>query len=52
MEHAEEEFCGLNNGVGFVIGGQDAKRGAFPFMALLGYRGEGPSINTSPRMPV
>ncbi len=34
-----EEYCGLNNGVGFILGGQDAKRGAFPFVALLGYRG-------------
>ena len=47
VEHEEEEFCGLNNGVGFVVGGQDAKRGAFPFVALLGYRGEEPSIDTS-----
>ncbi len=35
-----EEYCGLNNGVGFILGGQDAKRGAFPFVALLGYRGK------------
>ena len=35
-----DEFCGLNNGVGFILGGQDSKRGAFPFVALLGYRGE------------
>jgi hypothetical protein len=38
-DNDNEEYCGLNNGVGFILGGQDAKRGAFPFVALLGYRG-------------
>jgi len=36
----EEELCGFNNGVGFIVGGQDAKRGAFPFVAILGYKGK------------
>ena len=29
--------CGVDTSSGFVTGGQDAKRGQFPFAALLGY---------------
>ena len=31
-------MCGVRLASGFILGGQDAKRGEFPFIAALGYR--------------
>ena len=32
--------CGLSLDTGFIIGGSQANRGEFPFIALLGYKGQ------------
>ncbi len=34
---AGDPECGFDVSSGFVVGGKDAKRGEFPFMALIGY---------------
>jgi secreted trypsin-like serine protease len=34
----EGNSCGLATDTGFIVGGQDAKRGAYPFVALLAAR--------------
>ena len=31
-------MCGVRVATGFILGGKDAKRGEFPFIAALGYR--------------
>ena len=31
-------MCGVRLATGFILGGQDAKRGEFPFIAALGYK--------------
>jgi hypothetical protein len=31
-------MCGVRLASGFILGGQDAKRGDFPFIAALGYK--------------
>jgi len=35
----EDTTCGFGLESGYIVGGLDAKRGAYPFMALLGYKG-------------
>ena len=37
LPKADAFECGVDISSGFVTGGQDAKRGQFPFAALLGY---------------
>ena len=35
----DELECGYRTSVGYIIGGETAKRGEFPFTALIGYGG-------------
>ena len=37
LPEPESGLCGLPVGTGFIIGGEDTKRGSFPFVAVLGF---------------
>ena len=39
LPDADNLECGYRTSVGYIIGGETAKRGEFPFTALLGYGG-------------
>ena len=39
MPDPDELECGYRTSVGYIIGGETAKRGEFPFTALIGYGG-------------
>jgi hypothetical protein len=41
LPEAETFECGQRLSSGFILGGEDAKRGEFPFVAALGYKTEG-----------
>jgi len=39
LEYESDEVrCGRPTDSGYIVGGKEAKRGAFPFAALLGYK--------------
>ena len=37
LPEPESGLCGMPIGTGFIVGGEDAKRGNYPFAAVLGY---------------
>ena len=36
LSNNEKDFCGFDKSEGFIVGGKDAKQGAYPFIAALG----------------